>query len=246
MPAIHLGYTHDGFITDTAVEFYVERAAGGVGFIIVGGCPVDEYGGGRFMMGLSDDEFVPGLKRLTQAVHDHGVPVAAQLYHAGRYSLSEHIGRQALAPSAVKSALTRETPREMTADDIERTIASFAQAAVRAKRADFDAVEISASAGYLLSLFLSPLTNLRDDEYGGDLESRMRFPLEVVQAVRAVVGPDYPIIVRVAGNDFVEGGNTYREARCFAQGLQKAGVDAINVTGGWHETRVPQITMTVP
>lgn len=246
MPAIHLGYTPDGFITDTVVGFYVERAAGGVGLIIVGGCPVDEYGGGNFMMGLSDDEFVPGLKRLTQAIHEHGVPVAAQLYHAGRYSISEHIGRQALAPSAVKSPFTREIPREMTLKDIQSTIASFADAADRAQEAGFDAVEISASAGYLLSQFLSPLTNLREDDYGGDLESRMRFPVEVVQAVRAALGPDYPIIVRVAGNDFVEGGNTNREARCFAQQLQKAGVDAINVTGGWHETRVPQITMAVP
>lgn len=246
MPAIHLGYTPDGFITDNVVEFYVERAAGGVGFIIVGGCPVDEYGGGRFMTGLSDDEFVPGLKRVTQAIHEHGVPVAAQLYHAGRYSLSEHIGRQAVAPSAVKSAFTREIPREMTLEDIQSTIASFADAADRAQEAGFDAVEISASAGYLLSQFLSPLTNLREDDYGGDLESRMRFPLEVVQAVRAAVGPDYPIIVRVAGNDFVEGGNTNREARRHSQELEKAGVDAINVTGGWHETRVPQITMAVP
>ncbi len=246
MPAIHLGYTPDGFITDTVVEFYVERAAGGVGFIIVGGCPVDEYGGGRFMMGLREDDFVPGLKRLTQAVHEHRVPVAAQLYHAGRYSLSEHIGRQALAPSAVKSALTRETPREMTADDIERTIASFAQAAVRAKRSDFDAVEISASAGYLLSQFLSPLTNLRPDGYGGRFENRMRFPLEAVVAVREAVGPDYPIIIRIPGDGFVKGGNTNSEARSFAQELEKAGVDAINVTGGWHETRVPQITMAVP
>jgi 2,4-dienoyl-CoA reductase (NADPH2) len=134
----------------------------------------------------------------------------------------------------------------MTADDIERTIANFGNAAGRAKEAGFDAVEINASAGYLLSQFLSPLTNLREDDYGGDLESRMRFPSEVVQAVRAAVGPDYPIIVRIAGNDFVKGGNTNREARCFAQELQKAGVDAINVTGGWHETRVPQITMAVP
>ncbi|TKJ28434.1 MAG: NADH:flavin oxidoreductase [Chloroflexi bacterium B3_Chlor] len=246
MPAIHLCFTPEGFVTDTLIDFYVERAAGGAGLIIVGGCPVDEYGGGRLMVGLSHDQFVPGLTRLAQAVHKHGVPLAAQLYHAGRYSLSTHIGRQPLAPSAVRSSLTRETPREMTTEDIHRTIHNFADAASRAKIAGFDAVEISASAGYLLSQFLSPVTNLRQDEYGGSLEEKMRFPLEVVRAVRTEVGPDYPIIIRIAGNDFVKGGNTNREARLLAKELERAGVDAINVTGGWHETRVPQITMAVP
>ncbi len=246
MPAIHLSYTPEGFVTDTLVDFYVERAAGGVGLIIVGGCPVDEYGGGEFMIGLSDDKFIPGLMKLTRAVHELGVPLAAQLYHAGRYSLSALIGRQPVAPSAVKSSLTRETPREMTLEDIKRTIRNFAEASRRAKEAGFDAVEISGSAGYLLSQFLSPITNLRQDEYGGSFESRMRFALEVVEAVREGVGSDYPIIFRLGGNDFMEGGNTNREARLLAQELENAGVDAINVTGGWHETRVPQITMAVP
>ncbi len=246
MPAIHLSYTPEGFVTDKLIDFYVERAAGGVGLIIVGGCPVDEYGGGGFMIGLSDDKFIPGLSKLTRAVHRLGVPLAAQLYHAGRYSLSAHIGRQPVAPSAVRSSLTRETPQEMTLEDITRTTGNFARAARRAKESGFDAVEISGSAGYLLSQFLSPITNLRQDEYGASFQNRMRFALEVVEAVRGEVGSDYPIIFRVAGNDFMEGGNTNREARLLAQELEKAGVDAINVTGGWHETRVPQITMAVP
>jgi len=246
MPAMHLSYTPQGFVTDRLVEFYAERAAGGAGLIIVGGCPVDEFGGGPYMIGICRDEFVPGLRRLTEAVHDHGVIVGAQLYHAGRYSLSRDIGHQPLAPSAVASSLTRETPLEMSSEDITRTVRSFADAARRASEAGFDAVEISASAGYLISQFLSPVTNLRQDQYGGSFENRLRFPLETVAAVRAAVGPDYPIIVRVAGNDFVPGSNTNREARLFARELEKAGVDAVDVTGGWHETRVPQITMAVP
>jgi 2,4-dienoyl-CoA reductase (NADPH2) len=246
MPAIHLFYTPQGFVTDRLVDFYAERAEGGVGLIIVGGCPVDEYGGARSMLGLSDDEFIPGLSRLTEAVHRHGVPIAAQLYHAGRYSLSAEIARQPLAPSPIPSPLTREPPREMTEVDIVRTVGSFAAAAHRAKEAGFDAVEISASAGYLVSQFLSPLTNLREDEYGGSFENRARFALGVVGAVHEALGPDYPVIVRIAGNDFVEGSNTNREATRFAQELEKAAVDAIDVTGGWHETRVPQITMAVP
>jgi 2,4-dienoyl-CoA reductase (NADPH2) len=246
MPAVHLNYTPDGFVTDQLVRFYVERAAGGVGLIIVGGCRVDEYAGAAFMLGLSDDQFIPGLQKLTQAVHQEGLPIAAQLYHAGRYSHSALIGRQAVAPSAVESRFTHETPREMTPADIERTVGNFAQAARRAKEAGFDAVEIGGSAGYLICQFLSPLTNRRQDAYGGDWEGRMRFALEVVGAVRQAVGPDYPVIFRVAGDDFMEGGNTNQEARLLAQALEGAGVDAINVTGGWHETRVPQLTMAVP
>jgi 2,4-dienoyl-CoA reductase (NADPH2) len=246
MPAIHLSYTPQGFVTDRLVEFYAERAAGGAGLIIVGGCPVDEFAGGPYMIGICRDEFVPGLRRLTEATHEHGVPIAAQLYHAGRYSLSRDIGHQPLSPSAVTSSLTRETPVEMSSEDIARTVRSFADAARRASEAGFDAIEISASAGYLISQFLSPLTNLRQDQYGGSFENRLRFPLEVVSAVRVAVGVDYPILVRVAGNDFVPGGNTNEEARLFARALEDAGVDAIDVTGGWHETRVPQITMAVP
>jgi 2,4-dienoyl-CoA reductase (NADPH2) len=246
MPAVHLNYTPEGLVTDQLVHFYVERAAGGVGLIVVGGCPVDEYAGAGFMIGLSDDRFIPGLQRLTQAVHQEGVPVAAQLYHAGRYSHSTLIGRQALAPSAVESHFTHETPHEMTQADIECTIGHFAGAARRAQEAGFDAVEIGGSAGYLICQFLSPLTNRRQDGYGGDWQNRLRFALEVVGAVRGAVGPDYPVIFRLAGNDFMEGGNTNRKARLLAQALEGAGVDAVNVTGGWHETRVPQLTMAVP
>jgi len=245
MPAVHLNYTPDGLVTDQLVHFYAERAAGGVGLIIVG-CPVDEYAGAGFMVGLSDDRFIPGLQRLTQAVHQEGVPVAAQLYHAGRYSHSTLIGRQAIAPSAVASRFTHETPRQMSQADIERTVGRFAQAARRAQEAGFDAVEIGGSAGYLICQFLSPLTNQRQDGYGGDWQNRLRFALEVVGAVRGAVGPGYPVIFRLAGNDFMEGGNTNREARLLAQALEGAGVDALNVTGGWHETRVPQLTMAVP
>ncbi|MDH4209583.1 MAG: NADH:flavin oxidoreductase, partial [Anaerolineae bacterium] len=246
MPALHLVYTPDGLVTDRLVDFYQERAAGGVGLIIVGGCPVDEYGGAPSMIGIRDDTFIPGLARLVEAVHREGTAIAAQLYHAGRYSLSKEIGRQALAPSALPSLLTRETPREMSGEDIARTVTSFVAAARRAREAGFDAVEISSSAGYLLSQFLSPLTNQRSDRYGGDFESRMRFPLEVVQAVRNYLGPGYPVIVRIAGNDFVQGGNANPEAALFARRLEQVGVDAIDVTGGWHETAVPQITMGVP
>ncbi len=246
MPAMHLMYTPDGFVTDRLTAFYTERAKGGAGLIIIGGCGIDEYSGGSELIGLSRDEFIPGLRNLTDAVRINGCRIAAQLYHAGRYAFSPLIGRQSIAPSPVASRLTKEVPREMKISDIKQTIDNFAAAAARAKAAGFDAVEIIASAGYIISQFLSPVTNFRKDEYGGNIQNRMRFGLEVANAVRNSVGSDYPVIFRIAGNDFVPGSHTNIESRLFASALEKAGVDAFNVTGGWHETRVPQIPMEVP
>lgn len=247
MTAMHLGYTPEGEVTERLIEFYRRRAQGGVGLIIVGGCTIDEYAGMASMIGLSEDRFIPGLKRLVEAVHSEGAKIAAQLYQAGRYTHSAMIGgRKPFSASAVRSRLTGETPRALELEEIPGVQASFAKAALRAKEAGFDAVEILGSAGYLISQFFSPVTNKRTDAYGGSLENRMRFGIEVVQKVREAVGADFPIIMRLAGNEFMEGGNTNKEARIFARELERAGVDLFNVTGGWHETRVPQLTMFVP
>ena len=247
MTAMHLGYTPKGEVTDQLVNFYEERARGGVGLAIVGGCPIDEFGGMVGMISLDQDRFIPGLKRLTSAVQGHGAKIAAQLYQAGRYTHSAMIGgRKPVSASAVRSRLTGETPRALELDEIPGVQNKFAEAAVRAVEAGFDAVEILGSAGYLISQFLSPITNLREDEYGGTFEDRMRFGIETISKVRHALGPDYPIILRIAGNDFMKGGNTNHEAKKFAAKAEKAGVDLFNVTGGWHETRVPQLTMGVP
>jgi 2,4-dienoyl-CoA reductase (NADPH2) len=246
MPAMHLNYTPDGEVTDRLIAFYEERAKGGAALIIVGGCPVDEYSGYLNMIDISDDRFIPGLKKLTDAVHRHGTLIASQLFHGGRYVHSAFIGRKAIAPSPIASKLTREEPREMTIEDIKYAINSFARAADRAKKAGFDAVEILSSAGYLITQFLSPVTNKRTDEYGGSFENRMRFGLEVTDAVRDAVGKDFTGLIRLGGNDFMPGGNTNREIRLFAAELGKHGIDAFDITGGWHESRVPQITMGVP
>jgi 2,4-dienoyl-CoA reductase (NADPH2) len=247
LTAMHLCYTPQGEVTDQLIDFYAARARGGVGFIIVGGCPIDEYGGMRSMVCIDDDRYLPGLERLTRAVKAEGAKIAAQLYQAGRYTHSSMIGGlKPFSASAVRSRLTGETPRALELDEIPAVQDKFAEAALRAQKAGFDGVEVLGSAGYLISQFLSPLTNLREDKYGGSFENRMRFGLEVVEKVREVVGPDYPIVIRQAGNDFMKGGNTNREAKIFASELEKVGIDLFNVTGGWHETRVPQLTMFVP
>lgn len=247
MTAMHLGYTPEGEVTDRLTEFYAARAKGGVGLIVVGGCPVDEYGGMPGMLAIHHDRHISGLQQLTGAVKRNGAKIAAQLYQGGRYTHSSMIGgRKPFSASAVRSRLTGETPRPLETEEIPEVQNRFAEAALRAKRAGFDAVEILGSAGYLISQFLSTLTNRRDDQYGGSLENRMRFGLEVAAKVREAVGAGFPILMRLAGNDFMAGGNTNREARIFAAELEIAGVDLFNVTGGWHETRVPQLTMFVP
>ncbi|MFW9967485.1 MAG: FAD-dependent oxidoreductase [Candidatus Thorarchaeota archaeon] len=246
--ATHLGYCgEDGVVTDQLVEFYRERAQYRPGLIIVGGCYTEKYGSsGPTMIGISRDEHIEGLTRLTNAIHTFDVPVAAQLYHAGRYVHSMILGEQAVSASAVPCRLTRETPRALTIDEIRETVANFGRAAERAKEAGFDGVEIIGSAGYIINQFLAQATNKRDDEYGGDLESRARFALEVVKTVRDSVGSDFPVIYRMSGEDFVSEGNTLDDNKIVAPWLVGAGVDCINVTGGWHETRVPQLTMNVP
>jgi len=250
MSAMHLNYTPDGSVTDGLIAFYAERAKGGAALITVGGCIIDELSGEQSMINISDDKYIPGLKKLTDKIHEYETCIAAQLYHAGRYANSDgylfSIGRQPLAPSSIPSRYAQDNPKEMTREDIREVINNFGKAALRAKIAGFDAVEVIGSAGYLICQFLSPVTNIRSDEYGGSQEKRRRFGLEVIESVRAAVGKEFPVLIRLAGNDFIPGGNTNEETKMFAIELEKCGVDAFNITGGWHETKVPQISMEVP
>lgn len=246
--AIHLQYAQDeDLVSDRLVEYYRRRAGSGVGLIIVGGCAVDREGHSEKMLTLAREEAEPGFRRLTEAVHREGGRIAAQLYHSGRYAHSDNNGgAQAIAPSPIPSTYTGQMPREMTKEDIRHVIDCFCTAARRARDVGFDAVEIIGSAGYLICQFLSPITNRRGDEYGGSFEARARFGQELVAAVRQAVGPDYPIQVRLSGNEFMKGGNTNKEIAAFARLLERAGADALHVTGGWHETKVPQVSGEVP
>jgi 2,4-dienoyl-CoA reductase (NADPH2) len=248
MPAIHHLYTPEGSVTERFIQYYNARAEGGVGLLTVGGCSFDPYGRTTAMMSLSEDSLIPGWKTFTDEIHRRDGKVAVQLYHAGRYARQKNMpeGEASRGPSEVYASYTRETPRAMTVEEIKETVHSCALAAGRAKQAGFDAVELSASAGYLVCQFLAPLTNLRDDEYGGSWGNRCRFAWELVGAVREAVGPDYPILMRISGNAFVQGGTTLSDAVNFAVEMEKAGVDMFNVTGGWHESAIPQITGDVP
>ncbi len=247
MPAMHMNMAKAYEVTDPLVDFYSERARGGAGMIAVGYATVDELSGSPANIGAHRDAFIPGLARLAAAIRENGARAVLQINHAGRYNFSFFIdGRQPVAPSAVASRLTGEAPRALELDEIPGVIGRFAAAARRAQQAGYDAVEVLAGTGYLISEFLSPLTNLRTDAYGGALENRMRFGVEVVAAVRRAVGADYPILVRMNGNDFMPGGNGRADLQAFAQALVAAGADALNVNVGWHEARVPQIVAAVP
>ena len=247
MPSMHLNFTPNGAIGEKIISFYKERAKGGVGLIVIGGCSINDTAGGGHLIGLHSDKFIPGLKRLTEEIHKTSqTKIAAQLYHAGRYASSFFIGKQPVAPSPVASKLTKETPKELSIDEIKTIEDDFANAAYRAKISGFDSVEILGSAGYLISQFLSPLTNLRKDIYGGSFENRARFGVEVIKKVREAVGDDFPVMIRQGGSDFVRRSNTTAEILEAIKLFSKAGIDLINVTGGWHETHVPQIAGVVP
>ncbi len=247
MPSMGLAYSTDYSFNDRLKAFFTARARGGVGLMTIGPLSVDRVGSVPIMIGMHNDKFIDPLKDFIDLVHrDTDAKVAFQLLHMGRYAMSFLSGMTPIAPSAIPSKLTKETPREMTMEDIEAAQEAYVQAAVRAVAAGVDLVEILACTGYLMSQFLSPVTNKRSDEYGGPLENRMRFPLEVIGRVRQAIGKETALGIRIAGNEFMKGGNTNRESALFARAAQEAGVDAINVTGGWHETNVPQLTSNVP
>lgn len=247
MPAMHLNMCRNHMVTEQLVAFYRERARGGAGLISVGYATVDEFSGAPGNIGAHVDDHIPGLAQLATAIKEQGGRAAVQLNHAGRYNVSFFLGGgQPVAPSAVPSRLTGETPRALEIEEIGVIINRFADAAVRVREAGFDLVEILAGTGYLISSFLSPLTNRREDRYGGSLENRMRFGIEVIQAVRERLGASFPLLVRINGNDCMDGGIGPVDLRAFARALVEAGVDALCVNVGWHEARIPQIVTKVP
>jgi len=247
MPAMNMNMAVDYAVTDRLVDFYAERARGGAGLIVVGFATVDEWSAGSNKLGAHKDSLLPGLRRLAEAINSNGAASAVQINHAGKNVRSRDIGgQQAVAPSAVLSRTTREEPRALEADEIPEIIERFAQAALRVKQAGFSAVEVLCSTGYLISSFLSPLTNKRSDPWGGSFDNRARFGVEVIRAVRNAVGADFPVLARLNGNDLIPGGIGRQGHQEFACRLAEAGADALNINAGWHEASVPQIIPSVP
>jgi 2,4-dienoyl-CoA reductase (NADPH2) len=247
MPAMILNYPFEQYtIGDDWTRFYHQRAVGGVGLIIAGACHVDAAGRmDPHQLGADRDEWLSSLEKIAHSIKSGGAVPALQLNHAGRYSKQKITGLEPVAPSAIPSRYTKEVPRELTEKETEAIIQAFAQAALRAKRAGFEAVELLGATGYLISQFLSPLTNQRKDRFGGSEEGRRTFAREVIAAVKAEVGGDFPLIFRQSSTDNIPGGMDADAQRRLSVALEEWGAHLLNVTAGWHDAPVHQIGPSV-
>ena len=223
--------TAEGEVTDELIRLYTELAKGGAGLLITGHAYVDPRGQcSPRQIGVYADHLVPGLRRLTGAVHAHGGLIFAELSHAGSQSVMPDI--EPVAPSVTRNEIFGRAAREMSEDDIQAVIAAFAEAARRAAQAGFDGVHLHGGNGYLIAQFSSPYTNRRDDPWGGDAARRDRFFLAVYEAVRRAVGPGFPVSARVGIADSIEGGLVMEEGVARAAALAACGLDAVEVSYG--------------
>ena len=251
MPAMTTRTAGDeGFVTDDTVAYYLARARGGVGLITVEMAAPEKVGRHRRReVGIYDDRFLPGLTRLVHEIHRAGSKASIQLGHGGGHTRADICGETPIAPSAIphpvyETTLETIVPEEMSKARIQQTIAAHTAAALRAQKAGFDCVEIHAAHGYLISQFHAPFENRRKDEYGGSLENRARFGLEVLRAVKAAL-PTMPVIYRLSVEDFFTGGLTFSDGRQIAMWAAQAGADALHVTAG-HYRSLPSAQIVLP
>ena len=229
----------DGSLNERYIAYARERAKGGAALIHLESTYVSPEGRGNpYQVGCHGDHVIPGLTRVADAIHEHGGKLAIQLNHGGRQSSAIAHHRQPIAPSAVPCSFLDpgSIPREMTRVDIDRVISDFVRATERCLKAGVDMIHIHGAHGYLLGQFLSPQSNKRVDDYGGSLENRARLALEVLAAIRATVGPDYPIGYRLSAVEYVDGGLQIDESAQFARMLADAGIDLIDVAGAVYES----------
>jgi 2,4-dienoyl-CoA reductase (NADPH2) len=243
MGSMHTGLEDREADYPKLAAYFAERARGGVGLIVTGGIAPNIAGwltpfGGK----LSARREVPRHRLVTEAVHREGGKIAMQILHAGRYGYHP----LCVSASAIRSPISRFTPRALTTWGVRRQRAAYIRCATLAQEAGYDGVEVMGSEGYFLHQFIAPRTNHRTDEYGGSRENRHRLALEVVRGIRAAVGPNFIIIFRLSLLDLVEQGNDWEDIVALAQGLEQAGVTLINTGIGWHEARVPTIATSVP
>ncbi len=242
MPPMATSKAKDGLVTQDHIDYYKEKSAGGyLGLIIVEHSYISKEGMASLQqLSISKPEDIEGYKKLVNTIHENNTPVFAQINHAGSRSCHE----ERLSSSEIRHPRNKEgeaLPKEMTKEDIQKVIDDFVKAAMLAKDAGFDGVEIHSAHGYLLNQFYSPLTNKRTDEYGGSLEGRIKLHLEVIEAVRKAVGKDYPIALRLGAVDDLEGGSQVDDAIVACQAFEKAGVDVLDISGGMNGYIRPHI-----
>lgn len=243
MGSMHTGLEEHKEGLQKLAAFYEERAKGGVGLIVTGGFSPNLRGRLHPLSAeFSKPKHAKAHKVVTEAVHKHGSKIALQILHAGRYAMHPF----AQSASGMKAPIAKFAPSEMSERQIKKTIEAFANSAELAQLAGYDGVELMGSEGYLINQFLCKRTNMRYDEWGGSYKKRMRFPIEIVKAVRKAVGEKFIIIFRLSMLDLVEQGSTFEDVIELAKALEEAGVTIINTGIGWHEARIPTIATQVP
>jgi len=228
-----------GGVTERQIEYYVERAKGGVGTIITELACVDHPLGvaGPTNVTIHDNSYIGGHNELVEAVHASGARIICQLVHAGRQTKPASIkGMQPVAPSPIPCKFLNVMPRELSTSETERIVRKFIEAAIRVKTAGYDGVELHGAHGYLIAQFMSPASNQRNDRYGGDLHKRMAFPLEIIQGIRRELGPNFPVLFRFSAEEFIEGGRGLEESKEVARILEEAGVDVLDVSAGTYDS----------
>lgn len=243
MGSMHTGLEDRFYNYPKLAAYFGERAKGGVGLIITGGISPNRQGwllpAGGTMNSLAD---IPHHRLVTHAVHKYGGKILMQILHAGRYGYQPFV----VSASPIKSPISPFKPRQMSESNILDTIEDYARCSDLAKKAGYDGIEIMGSEGYLLNQFLSRHVNQRTDRWGGEIENRMRFAVEIVKAIREKVGEKFIISFRLSMLDLVHDGNTMSEVITVAQALEKVGVTLLNTGIGWHEARIPTIVTSVP
>lgn len=234
----------DGKVSQAILDYYAEKSQGGyISLIIIEHSFITLAGkASPQQLSIAEDSVIDNLKQLVETIHRNGSKCMMQLNHAGSAASEEWTGTTPVGPSAVKNPRRGNVPNELTREEIGDIIKAFQDAARRTKEAGFDGVEIHSAHGYLLNQFFSPLTNKRTDEYGGDVQQRIRIHLEVIKAVRSVVGEDFPILLRLGASDFTEGGTTIEDSIIAAREFEKAGVNILDISGGFSGYNVPGLT----
>ncbi len=234
----------DGKVSQALLDYYAEKSRGGhIALIIIEHSFITPEGkASENQLSIAEDGMVPGLRKLADAIHRNGSKTAMQINHAGSAAQKEVTGTIPLAPSASANPRRGDMPREISRKEIGDIVKAFKNAGHRVKEAGFDAVEIHSAHGYLLNQFLSPLTNKRTDDYGGDIANRIRIHLEAIEAVRSAVGPDFPVQVRLGASDFADGGTTIEDSIFAAREFEKAGVDILHISGGFVGYTPPGLT----
>jgi len=227
----------DGTISQGFIDYWSARAKGGWGLCLVEVTAVDHLGkASKAVPELYDDKFIPGFKALIDEVHKHGAKIGIQLHHGGRETVSAYTDGQVVAPSPIPCPVCRETPRELITEEVYELIEKFGDAALRARKAGADCVELHAAHGYLVAAFMSPYSNKRVDEFGGSFKNRMRFPVEIIKNIKRKAGNDFPIIMRLSADELVTGGRKIDETRMVARVMEEAGVDCLHISVGVYVT----------